>query len=358
MQREASAPSPSAPAASAPPAALKRARPGAKLDRATARVDAGGKYPQRRDFKQRAHINPMNHQLYEYPVSPERAGWARHFPCLLGAGRPPGAPAAADVVDVGCGFGGLTVALAGALPGSLVLGLEIRPNVTEYVRLRLEAHRRGIAPAPPAAPAAPAGASGEGAPPPLPSHFNASVLRTNAMKFLPCLFAKGTLSKLFFCFADPQFKPANHRRRIVNTQLLAEYAYALRVGGRLYVITDVPDLFNWEVAHAGAHPLFARVPQALADADPAVAAMRGATEEAHKVAREGRTGDVQWAVFERVAGGAVAEDRGAREGAWWDEPEVRYEYTPAGGQKTGGRSREWRVVEGRLAAAEAADAAS
>ena len=85
-------PAPSAAPAPPPlaPAALKRPRPGSKLERATQRVDADGKYPQRRDFKQRAHINPMNHQLYEYPISPERAGWARHFPCLLDADRPPG----------------------------------------------------------------------------------------------------------------------------------------------------------------------------------------------------------------------------------------------------------------------------
>ncbi len=252
---------------------------------------------------------------------------------------------------MGCGFGGLTVALAAALPRALVLGLEIRPNVTEYVRLRLEAARRGI---PPSAPTEPK--PGEARPPPPPpSHFNASVLRTNAMKFLPCLFAKGSLSKLFFCFADPQFKPANHRRRIVNTQLLAEYAYALRVGGRLYVITDVPDLFNWEVAHAAAHPLFNRLRGAEVEGDPAVAAMRGCTEEGHKVEREGRTADVQWAVFERVEGRrGGGGGGGAADGGWWEEPAVEYEYTPAGGQKTGGRSREWRVVEAAGAPAAAA----
>ena len=174
---------------------------------------------------------------------------------------------------------------------------------------------------------------------------NASVLRTNAMKYLPCLFGKGTLRKLFFCFADPQFKPANHRRRIVNTQLLAEYAYALAPGGRLYVITDVPDLFNWEVAHLAAHPLFQRLPAAEEAADPAVAAMRGTTEEGHKVAREGREGDVAWAVFERVAG-AGARAGGGAEGGWWEEPPVHYTWTPAGGQSSMGRSRQWRVVPG------------
>lgn len=31
----------------------------------------------------------------------------------------------------------------------------------------------------------------------------------------------------------------NHRRRIIQTSLLAEYAYLLAVGGMLYTISDV-----------------------------------------------------------------------------------------------------------------------
>lgn len=44
-------------------------------------------------------------------------------------------------LDIGCGFGGLTVALASLLPDKLILGLEIRAKVCEYVRLRIEALR-------------------------------------------------------------------------------------------------------------------------------------------------------------------------------------------------------------------------
>lgn len=42
--------------------------------------------------------------------------------------------------------------------------------------------------------------------------------------------------------------------------LLAEYAYALRVGGILYTITDVKDLHEWMVKHLEEHPLFERIP--------------------------------------------------------------------------------------------------
>ncbi|CAD7957618.1 unnamed protein product [Amoebophrya sp. A25] len=46
-----------------------------------------------------------------------------------------------DFIDVGCGFGGLTVALAEEFPEKNVLGLEIREQVTNYVGLRILAKR-------------------------------------------------------------------------------------------------------------------------------------------------------------------------------------------------------------------------
>ena len=57
---------------------------------------------------------------------------------------------------------------------------------------------------------------------------------------------------------DPHFKTANHRRRIIQTSLLAEYAYCLAVGGMLYTITDVPELGEWMKTKLDAHPLFQR----------------------------------------------------------------------------------------------------
>ena len=38
---------------------------------------------------------------------------------------------------------------------------------------------------------------------------------------------------------------ANHRRRIVTVNLLAEYAYIMQEGGILYTVTDVPELGEW-----------------------------------------------------------------------------------------------------------------
>merc|ERR1712166_617223 len=128
-------------------------------------------------------------------------------------------------------------------------GLEIREQVTNYVGQRIQAYQQG--------------AEGE------PSHNNVMVLRTNAMKFLPNYFRKGQLEKMFFCFPDPQFKKKNHRRRIISDGLLAEYAYLIRPGGRLYHITDVPELHEWMKDHVTRHSCFKIIPEEELSKDPA-----------------------------------------------------------------------------------------
>ena len=88
---------------------------------------------------------------------------------------------------------------------------------------------------------------------------NIACIRGNAMKHLPCFFAKGQLEKMFFLFPDPHFKKAKHKWRIINQTLLAEYAYVLKEDvGKIYIATDVEDLFEWMTGHLSKHPLFAR----------------------------------------------------------------------------------------------------
>lgn len=55
-------------------------------------------------------------------------------------------------------------------------------------------------------------------------------------RYLPCFFNKGQLTKMFFLFPDPHFKKAKHKWRIINDTLLAEYAYVLAEGVRLYML--------------------------------------------------------------------------------------------------------------------------
>ena len=50
----------------------------------------------------------------------------------------------------------------------------------------------------------------------------------------------------------------NHRRRIINRNSLSEFAYILKEGGLLYIVTDVKELHDWQVAHLEAHPVLFR----------------------------------------------------------------------------------------------------
>ena len=100
---------------------------------------------------------------------------------------------------------------------------------------------------------------------------------------------------MFFCFADPHFKRSNHRKRIINTALLSDYAFLLKPEGRIYVVTDVKDLHDWQVAKLEDHPMFERLPDDIDD--PCIAYMREGTDESRKVKRNG--GSIWHAVFRK-----------------------------------------------------------
>jgi tRNA (guanine-N7-)-methyltransferase len=64
---------------------------------------------------------------------------------------------------------------------------------------------------------------------------------------------------MFFLYPDPHFKKSKYKWRIINQQLLADYAYTLQVDGRVYTVTDVEDLHLWMVKHFEEFPLFRRL---------------------------------------------------------------------------------------------------
>ena len=228
-------------------------------------------FPKKRFFRSRAHCNPLSHNDgFDYPLSPEEANWSIMYPNIPQHDR------IVRILDIGMGFGGLTVTLAKLFPEKLVLGMEIRAKLCEYVRLRIEALRLEC--------------KGE--------YQNASCIRSNCMRYLPNFFQKEQIEKMFFCFPDPHFKSKNHRRRIVSHNLLTEYAYFIKPNGRLYTVTDVKELHDWHVEKCSAHPMFDRLPdeEVLRD-DPAVQAMIDTTEEGIKVQRN--KGSKFYAVYRR-----------------------------------------------------------
>lgn len=305
---------------------------------------AGGKIiiPQKRWYRQRAHANPFSDHALQYPARPEDMNWSTIFPDYYN--REDGSKKQQDCrgvefADVGCGFGGLIMQLAPLYPDTLMLGLEIRVHVMQYVHdkvvaLRMAAQRGKVEPPPPStstpdsapAPSEPSSTSKSRKKAAIAesddedeldeathnaqlvssaylapgSYSNVGVLRANGMKFLPNFFHKHQLSKLFFLFPDPHFKSRKHKARIISPTLLAEYAYVLRPNGIVYIITDVRDLYDWMQRHLDSHPLFQRLdpqqPPLLND--PCVKAVYTATEEGKKVERN--RGDKWFAAFRRL----------------------------------------------------------
>ncbi|EIW84142.1 putative methyltransferase [Coniophora puteana RWD-64-598 SS2] len=230
--------------------------------------------PQKKHYRQRAHANPFSDHSLEYPAAPSTLNWDVYFPAFSSSGKTP------EFADIGCGFGGLLISLATLYPETLMLGMEIRVQVTQYVEDRIAALR----------------ATSSGA-----NYQNVSVVRANAMKFLPNFFPKHSLSALFFLFPDPHFKLRKHKARIISPTLLAEYAHVLRPGGIVYTITDVRDLHEWMKAHLEAFPLFESVDEETLRQEgrgPIIDAVYTSTEEGKKVERN--AGEKWLACFRRV----------------------------------------------------------
>ncbi|WWC69714.1 tRNA (guanine-N(7)-)-methyltransferase [Kwoniella pini CBS 10737] len=248
--------------------------------------------PQKRFYRQRAHANVfVDHEL-DYPKSPSEMDWSYHYPKYFthpDQTEPSSIQNEKKVewADVGCGFGGLLMALAPMFPDTLMLGMEIRMSVTKYVTDRIAATRQYQSMLPSNSTERENG-----------EYQNVSVIRANAMKHIGNFFEKGQLSKIFFLFPDPHFKNRKQKARIITPGLLAEYAYVLKPGGILYTVTDVKDLHEWMALHLNNHPLFIPIPNEELTGDAILEAARTSTEEGKKVERN--KGDKWVACFRRA----------------------------------------------------------
>ncbi|KAJ2629694.1 tRNA (guanine-N(7)-)-methyltransferase (tRNA(m7G46)-methyltransferase) [Coemansia sp. RSA 1290] len=280
----------------------------------------GPKLPQKRYFRQRAHVNVFNDMIFEYPERPSEQDWSKYYPvyfrppAIPSTKRPlspteseqPKAPTRVEFADIGCGYGGLLVALSPLFPNTLMVGMEIRTKLVNYLQQRIEALRefqhqllknnaewvdvqakldKEIADLskPLETEESPDNGETERL---VPGHYeNIAAMRINCQKYLPNFFEKGQLTKIFVLFADPHFKRRKHKARIITATLLAEYAYVMRVGGIFYMITDVKDLYDWNVKHLDEFPLFERIPDEELENDPAIPCVVHSTEEGKKVAR-------------------------------------------------------------------------
>ena len=247
-----------------------------------------GKYrmPNKNDYRQHAHCNPLSKISMGYPFSPECINWSLCYPLEFNSTKDdkkansslylntktyPGpfvnekykSIATSNIpknlynlpyvsiVDVGCGYGALLENMSHSLEkGNLALGLEIRDKVTNYVGERIKGLRINT------------------------DHKefnNISVMR--------------------------HFKRTNHRKRIINQYLLNEYSYLLKKGGRLYIITDVEELFIWERTMLNQNKCFKEMDKTDVEKDKFTQFMKN-TNEAKKVIKSG--GNMYYSIYERV----------------------------------------------------------
>jgi tRNA (guanine-N7-)-methyltransferase len=93
--------------------------------------------------------------------------WSRYYPEMVKNDRDDNRQV--EFADIGCGYGGLLITLSTIFPETLMLGMEIRVKVSDYVMDRIAALRSQH-----------------------PNQYqNIACLRTNAMKYLPNYFKKG-----------------------------------------------------------------------------------------------------------------------------------------------------------------------
>jgi tRNA (guanine-N7-)-methyltransferase len=167
----------------------------------------------KKNYRQRAHTNPFKDMNIDIPRNPQSIDWLRYFR----VDRRP------EFADIGCGYGRFLMGVAEQVPEICILGLEIRDKVHDYVKAVIE--KKEIP--------------------------NAGVMRTNALIFLPNIFGEDQLSKIFILFPDPHFKKRKQKGRVVCRQMLDVYVYILRSGGRLYISTDVKELYDGMVETVG-----------------------------------------------------------------------------------------------------------
>ncbi|KAI5189714.1 tRNA (guanine-N7-)-methyltransferase [Nematocida minor] len=197
--------------------------------------------PQKRNHRQRAHSNPFSDHNISYPLNPS------FFDTPV------------DMVDIGCGYGGLLFKLSELYSNDHILGMEIREKLVDYVDLKIKFEQETMN-----------------------KSTNVSVVRANSMKFLTNYIEKESLKKMFILFPDPHFKKKKHKARIVSKSMLDIYQYVIKPDGRLYISTDVEELFSYMCQCIEEHPLFSRLTEEEAQKDILYEVIIETTEESKK----------------------------------------------------------------------------
>ncbi|MDE6570587.1 MAG: tRNA (guanosine(46)-N7)-methyltransferase TrmB [Alistipes sp.] len=154
---------------------------------------------------------------------PLKGHWAHDF---FGNDRP-------VVLELGCGKGEYTVALAQRDPSRNYIGIDIKG--ARMWRGAKTATERGMT--------------------------NVAFLRTR-IEFIDSLFGEGEVAEIWITFPDPQLKTRRAAKRLTSPDFLARYARLLATDGQIHLKTDSQHLYAYTQA------VIARFGLACRTADP------------------------------------------------------------------------------------------
>ncbi len=138
-----------------------------------------------------------------YPEIVERIDWSG----LFANSKPP------EYLDIGCGMGKLMIELALHQSKVNILGMDVRRNAVAWVNKVID---------------------GE-------NIMNAKAIWysvVNGIKFID----DKSIKKIFYLFPDPWLKKRHNKRRAFSVFFLDELSRVLTNNGKLYLMTDVPEV--------------------------------------------------------------------------------------------------------------------
>ena len=131
------------------------------------------------------------------------------------------------VLEIGCGMGETTAAIAAARPDLDFIGVEVHaPGVGSLLR-HLDAGQLA----------------------------NVRVVRHDAVEVVAAMIPPASLAGIHVFFPDPWPKKRHHKRRLLNPAFVHELALRLAPGGYLHVATDWEDYAREVLATLAAEPL-------------------------------------------------------------------------------------------------------
>lgn len=163
----------------------------------------------------RHHANPVLYfplkqhkgNNFVYPPVFDKLNWNEIF----ADGKPP------VMLDIGCGLGRFLIEMSLIHSNVNILGFEVRQNAVEWID--------GVI-------------TGE-------ELKNVKALWYSAVNGIPFI-EDGTIEKVFYFFPDPWVKKKHYKRRAFSTEMLDEIYRVLKPEGSLYLMTDVPEVDEFQ----------------------------------------------------------------------------------------------------------------